>query len=84
MNRGKNNWLAKLAKSFADMLRSDKIEIFKAIRKLFSPWWTPEYMKIFREAESEGLHVTPAHFYSPVPNLSDLEKYNFEVWQSWN
>jgi len=33
---------------------------------------SPAYTEYFRMWESSGIHVTPVHFYSPIPNTAEL------------
>jgi hypothetical protein len=38
-------------------------------------WHTEIYKKLFRQMESKGIHLTPNHFYSPIPDTSSLQEH---------
>jgi len=44
-------------------------------------WVDAENQKLFYEAEKQGVHILPCHFYSPVPNTSELTD---AVWQDYD
>lgn len=48
-------------------------EIVKAITRVVSPFMQgSNYQKYFRLFEAEGIHLTPVHFYVPIPDTRTL------------
>lgn len=55
-------------------------EIVKAMVCLLSPFLQGNnYTKFFKLFEAEGLHLTPVHFYAPIPDTRTLTNHLFEV-----
>jgi predicted O-methyltransferase YrrM len=47
--------------------------------QLISPFaWPPLYLKYFRFWEDHGFHLTPVHFYQPIPDTRQLSD---ELWE---
>lgn len=79
-----NSWVARLLGRVARFF--DRLGVFDLIRRL------PERRRVdlvadlvpmtlskpaFREWEARGIHVTPVHFYQPIPNTATLSE---ELW----
>src|SRR4030095_2015495 len=39
---------------------------------------SPDFAKYFRVWQASGIHVTPVHFYSPIPNTAEL---GADLWE---
>jgi hypothetical protein len=39
-------------------------------------------VELFKKAEEFGVHILPVHFYSPVPNISELKERDFQHYES--
>lgn len=55
-------------------------EIVKAIVRILSPFMQgANYQKYFRLFEQEGIHITPVHFYVPIPDTRILGEELFQI-----
>jgi Methyltransferase domain len=56
-----------------------KDDVAEAIAALLDSYvHSPDYARYFRLWQARGIHVTPVHFYSPIP---DTSKLGADVWE---
>jgi len=67
-------------KSMCALPAKEQDEIFPDLELLpavvhAGTWHTKTYGKLFRQMEAQGIHLTPNHFYSPIPDTGSLQAY---------
>jgi hypothetical protein len=65
-------------KSIGSLSRAEQEQIFPDLELLPAAandlmWQTEAYKRLFRQMERQGIHLTPNHFYSPIPDTAQLK-----------
>ena len=65
-------------KSMRSLPAEEQDEIFRDLELLPAvvhdrTWHTDTYKRFFRQMEKQGIHLTPNHFYSPIPDTGELQ-----------
>lgn len=59
--------------------RRDREELARRLAKILPRFCTPpEYINYFRLWEDHGFHLTPVHYYQPIPEVKSLPAHLFE------
>jgi hypothetical protein len=64
-------------KSIGSLTSAEQEHIFPELELLAAVandqmWHTEAYKRLFRQMERQGIHLTPNHFYSPIPDTAQL------------
>ena len=70
-------------KSIRSLSREEQNKIFRDLELLAAVandqvWQTDAYKRLFHRAEQQGVHLTPNHFYSPIPDTARLREKGLE------
>ncbi len=58
----------------------NRVRVAELIAELLNDYiWPPEFEKFFPFWEERGFHVTPVHFYQPIPNTREIPA---ALWQA--
>lgn len=67
---------AVLRRASNDDTRADAAQLFIQLAQHYA--WPPNYQEYFRLWEQSGFHLTPVHFYLPIPDTRTLTDASFE------